>query len=158
MAAPHDPHGVEQVLSYARFLRLARPLAYSNEVGESFRNVIPKLVPAAYGLTFLYVGADIAHRVSSAPSDDRAKELADAAAFHSVASLAGPTAAVYGVVHTAKAVLRSSSPRVRAVGPVLAGLSSIPFIIQPIDHWTERMMNRYLRPHIWGERAEVSKQ
>jgi hypothetical protein len=70
MSSPdtEETHPFEGV-AYARFLpRLAsmlpRGVAYSNEVGESFRNVIPKpLLYGSYFMSFGYIGIDTAIKV-----------------------------------------------------------------------------------------------
>lgn len=140
----------EEFLAYSRFFRLMRPLAYSNEVGESFRHTFPKCLPAAYALTGLYIVGDIGRQVHQAKPRDRAKMALDASLFHLSASLVLPTLTVASVVHGTKLIVRGAkNPKVRLWTPVLAGLSSIPFIIHPIDSVTDHVMNGYIRDKIW---------
>ena len=55
----------ERSLSYLRFLpqflKKARLLAYTNEVAESFRHAIPKLIKPLYTVAFGYIAIDIGH-------------------------------------------------------------------------------------------------
>lgn len=50
-----------------------RFLGYANELGESFRPIVPRLVAPSYALAFAYVLGDTAHKttraVANAPSD-----------------------------------------------------------------------------------------
>lgn len=61
--SPDDPKHPGHLLGYARFFRVVRPLAYSNEVGEAFRHRFPQLLPWAYKLTGIYVFGDVARQV-----------------------------------------------------------------------------------------------
>ena len=66
---------IEQMASYFRFLPRAlksvsmstRPLAYSSEVGESFRHISPYFTASMYSITFCYIGHDIYKRVNEMP-------------------------------------------------------------------------------------------
>lgn len=139
----------DQILSYSRFFRLIRPLAYSNEVGESFRHVYPKVIPYAYALSFGYVGLDIARNVMN--SKHKKQQFLDSTCFHLSASIVLPTATIYSISHISKQLCFSLPNRYRIWLPVVTSLSSIPFIIHPIDNSTDRIMNKYIRPKIWND-------
>lgn len=144
-----NSHPVEAI-AYTRFFRLLRPLAYSNEVGESFRYKFPKVLPYAYGLAGVYVLGDITRQVYFETPQNRTKRAIDAGIFHLSASVLLPTATVATVVHTAKLLTRSiHNPHLKLWLPVLAGIGSIPLIIGPIDHATEHAMDLYIRKFIW---------
>lgn len=51
------------ILTYARFIRNLKFLAYSNEVGESFHHTFPKIIISAYAISFGYVLADSFHNI-----------------------------------------------------------------------------------------------
>lgn len=147
--AHHHPEDKLQPLAYARFIRLLRPLAYSNEVGESFRHVYPRVIPVAYALTFGYVAMDTYHKVMTAPPQEREKKLVDTLCFHGAASIVLPTVAVGGVVKATLLVTRSAPGPIRMIAPMIAGMASIPFMVKPIDDLVESAMDKYVRPHIW---------
>jgi hypothetical protein len=163
ITAEHNKHPL-QAFSYVRLA--ARSLAYSSEVGEAFRQRLPKLVPWAYGLTGVYIVGDIFWRLSGTPPEHYVREGLDACGFHLMASLALPTAAVAGTVKVtnglikvtpfpsqssrwmplAKWISESQRTAFRKWTPTLAGLAVIPLVIQPIDELAEHILDLTYRP------------
>ena len=137
MTHEHEHKHDLQALSYARFVKAARPLSYSSEVSEAFRHRFPQLLRVGYGLSAAYVVADTAHHVTTVPVDKRSVAFADRAIFHALASFALPSLAV----HTA---VRVASRALPPVGAVAVGLATIPAIIAPIDHAVDYAMDRAL--------------
>lgn len=129
------------VIAYARFLRVLRPLAYANEFGDSFRNLFPKLVKPSYFLSFGYIGMDIWHQVEK-EKENKLKVGVDSAIWHSIASITLPTFTIHSIVKLTNKVSNK-----KWMAPVL-GLASIPLIVGPIDHGTDNLMDGYIRPKI----------
>ena len=77
----------------------SRYLAYSSDVGESFRPVVnPKVVQSAYGISWLYVGGDVAYEGYKA--NLRAQEYCPEA-----------LAQVVGLTTAKRAIFQVSRPR-----------------------------------------------
>lgn len=147
-----------------RLIASQRGLAYASEVGEAGRPVIHKwLVRALYGASFLYVGADTYHKAMDAHNmgvnETELKILVgDTVLFHALASMAVPALTIHSIVKYSELVLRSVPMSARVarfatIAPTMAGLCSIPFIIEPIDHAVEFAMDHtartfYDRPRI----------
>lgn len=154
-------------------MRQLRPTAYASEVGESFRPVVkPWLVNMAYALSIGYVCADTAFHTynvhstlkkQSLPNDQIVKQTAinfgDKAVWHTFASMVLPAVTVHSVVkYSGKTInygLNRSSymttkhlasiGRYSRIGSVFMGLASIPFIIHPLDHLTDYVMDNTVR-------------
>lgn len=144
-----------------------RYLGYCNEVGESFRYQFPRLVLPSYGVAFAYCLADAATSGRRAydywavveaggPASalfDSAVDTADVLVWQSLASVAIPGAVINGVVRAARfAVGRSpvALPVVAATWiPTGIGLGSIPFIVAPIDHFVDLLMENTFRTVQW---------
>lgn len=56
---------------------LVRYLGYSNELGESFRPIAPKLVVPSYAVAFAYVLGDTFDKASKANVNAQAQKLSD---------------------------------------------------------------------------------
>lgn len=134
------------VLSYARFIRYARPLAYSSEVGESLRHTLPKLVTPLYALSFAYVGADLAYDVYKAPQDKRMEVGIKRGIWHGLASILMPAITINRIVWFGNQVFKSN-PRCQLYSAVL-GLCSIPFVVHPIDHGVDIVCDNYINPQL----------
>lgn len=142
----------------AETMAAQRALAYASEVGEASRPMVPRwMVRSTYGLSWLYVGADTALQVerqyaTTSDSKQAAVRAGDALVFHSVASMAAPAFTIHTIVKQSNRLFNVTSmqrfvpPRVRGLLPTVLGLGSIPFIVHPIDHVTEAVMNRTIRP------------
>ncbi|XP_026333755.1 mitochondrial fission process protein 1 [Hyposmocoma kahamanoa] len=120
-----------------------RYLGYANEVGESFRPVVPRsVVRASYGVAMLYVIADTAHKSqASLRRDGRLSKMivdaGDALIWQTLASVIIPGVVINRISHySGKGLAKyfGKIPRsTRKWMTVAIGLSSIPFIVKPID-------------------------
>ncbi|GAB9470950.1 hypothetical protein Gpo141_00008177 [Globisporangium polare] len=140
---------------------LVRYLGYSNELGESFRPISPRLVVPSYALAFAYVLGDTADKAFKASDRARAQQfsapkrnavIADAAVdtllWQTMASVVIPGFTINRVVALSSAVVQQtvkSSPVVRRWAPTAIGLGVIPFIIHPIDHFVDQIMDATTR-------------
>ena len=125
---------------------LVRYLGYANEVGESFKPLVPRIFYlGSYGIAGSYVAADAAWRGSMPPAGRSALvEGGDTLVWQGLASVAVPGFVINRVVWAA-----SQAPlpaRWRGWAPTAAGLLAIPFIIRPIDLGVEHFMDVALRP------------
>ncbi len=139
--APVSDHSYH-ALAYARFANLARPFAYSNEVGEAFAHTFPKALPLSYALAFAYVGADIGFQTylkKDEGTNVMMKTAAEATVWHGIGSIIVPTFTVKAIVHGSKKFIdsRNVSPFVKKAGPAAIALCCIPFIIKPIDRFAD---------------------
>ena len=140
----------------ARKISQVRPLAYTSEVGESFRPIIPKLfVNTSYAISIFYVGADVFYHSHCQHKKDptNTKQLAictsDHLLWHSFASMIFPAATIHTAVKFSGKFLNKFNlktyPRVLKWGPTGFGLAIIPFIIHPLDDLTDYLMNNSVR-------------
>jgi fission process protein 1 len=135
----------------------ARPMAYASEVGESFRPLVhPMFVRFLYGLSWGYVFLDSAVRTYTVRKYGREAMgycFLDASIFHTFASMALPAFTIHSIVKYSGKFLKKTLPnsRVSKFGPVVLGLGSIPFIIHPLDHFTEFVMDRTVRKLYQGK-------
>lgn len=136
----HNDDG-NNFFAYGRFIRMLRPLAYTNEFGESFRHIFPKLIAPAYIISFGYIGLDIANKVINTKPERRITTAFDNILWHGIASIAVPSFTIHSIVK----ITRKFSTK-RIMPPVL-GLAAIPFIVIPIDHGTDYLMDNYIRPY-----------
>lgn len=122
-----------------------RYFGYANEVGESFRPIVPRwLVNASYGVAGTYVVADAAWRSSMPPPGRTAfVEAADTFLWQGLASVVVPGIVINRVV---AAVSKFGPPQYKVWLPTAVGLSTIPFIIKPIDHAIDLLMDQVIRP------------
>lgn len=135
-----------QALSYLRFIKQFKFLAYSNEVGETIRHTFPYLVKPAYALSFGYILADIGYHIYPIYHKENGfgkktqEELKYYSTWHSIASLAIPTIAIGGTIKVAKKLMVLSHVKVHYIRwalPII-GIGMIPLIINPIDELVER--------------------
>ncbi|EDV46539.1 uncharacterized protein Dere_GG18153 [Drosophila erecta] len=116
-----------------------RYMGYSNEIGESFRPLVPKsLVAASYGMAIGYVCTD---------TFDKALRLQmEGASSREVAVKGGDVFWVINRITWATKTLLSKAPMpVLKTVPTLVGLASIPLIIHPIDSMVDRLMDATYR-------------
>ncbi|KAH9077393.1 mitochondrial 18 KDa protein-domain-containing protein [Lactarius deliciosus] len=135
-----------------------RYLAYTSDVGEAFRPVVPPaLVTAAYGVSWIYLAGDVgyesykAHRRGPTPFDaahftepTRIGLVAvKRAVFQSVASMALPAFTIHTAVKQAKKAFdKSTNPRLRAWGPTVTGLAIVPALPYIFDRPVEAATDR----------------
>ena len=123
---------------------------------------------AAYGLSWLYVLADTAVKTSDDFQLKKDKVHAGLTAaytfsFHCIASMALPAFTVHSIVNYSKKAidglnLLNTAPRVRGWAPTVLALTSIPFIIHPIDEVSEYILERTLHPLLFGSDAQSHSQ
>ncbi|KAG8596607.1 hypothetical protein GDO81_001986 [Engystomops pustulosus] len=135
-----------------------RYLGYANEVGESFRALVPKaLVWATYGVSTAYVTADAAdkgRRAAQKTTDgsgrtaDITVAVVDTFVWQGLASVAIPGFTINRIC-AASLYLMGRATRwplpVRKWATTAIGLSAIPFIITPIDRSVDFLLDSSLR-------------
>ncbi|KAI0796477.1 mitochondrial 18 KDa protein-domain-containing protein [Abortiporus biennis] len=149
-------------MAYAARLRTAlraghRYIAYTSDVGEAFRPVVPPaIVTAAYGISWLYLAGDVgyesykAHRKGPTPVEaanfsepTRIGMVATKrAVFQSIASMALPAFTIHTTVKQAKKLfVNTTNPRIKTWGPTATGLAIVPFLPylfdKPVEHATD---------------------
>jgi fission process protein 1 len=136
-------------------LRTSRPLAYASEIGEAVRPHVPRyLVNTLYGLSIGYVGLDIAvHTYNTYKHTNNKKitmyECLDKTIWHTGASIIFPAVTIHSIVkYSGKFIDHTNiikSVRTRKFLPSILGLSSIFFVVHPIDHFTDFLMDNTFR-------------
>jgi hypothetical protein len=142
---------VPQMIS--RSMQLARPLAYASEVGESFRHVFPYLVKPLYALSIGYVVGDIGikyYHVQHKNSNYKKWFLLDLSLWHLGASLVLPAVVINRYIHTIAWVLKRTTLPIKVIkyAPTVTGLCLIPFIVHPLDHFTDWAMDESFRKYV----------
>ena len=143
-----------------RLIAAQRALAYASEVGESFRPVTFRwIVNLSYGLSFLYVGADTYLKAVAEYEKPISPETQlhrtgivtlDTLIWHSMASIVFPGLSIHTIVKYAKKGVAATSIPQRSVKlgaalPTVIGLASIPFVIHPLDHLADFIMDNVPR-------------
>nr|XP_020656531.1 mitochondrial fission process protein 1 isoform X1 [Pogona vitticeps] len=135
-----------------------RYLGYANEVGESFRAIVPvSLVWASYGMATVYVTADAVDKgkkaATATPKEDgrttrAAVAVVDTFVWQALASVIIPGFTINRIC-AASLYLMGRITRwplsVRKWTTTAVGLSAIPFIIKPIDRSVDFLMDSSLR-------------
>lgn len=139
-------------LAYARrmvqaFLVKGRAAAYTSDVGESVRPVVPSwFVRACYGMTWMYVFTDVSYHTADAYMAQKSKEVVcrtavQSTVFQVIASVAVPSLIIHQVVHMGQRAVKSLPPgRIQFWLPSVIGLACIPFmpyVDEPIEHVIE---------------------
>ncbi len=130
----------EYFARYARgaivaFLTKGRFIAYTSDIGESARPVMPSwFVNGCYGLTFLYVGVAVYHHTEEASSAGASQNMVmrtflHTSVFELLASVALPSLIIHQAVHFAQnhANKLPAGPVARWA-PTAVGLACIPFL------------------------------
>mmetsp|Transcript_62304 Transcript_62304/g.148753 ORF Transcript_62304/g.148753 Transcript_62304/m.148753 type:complete len:261 (-) Transcript_62304:132-914(-) len=141
--------GPGKYIVYARravqaFLTKGRLVAYTSDVGESVRPVVPPfVVRLCYGLTWGYVGVDVAYHTFEEQQKGSAMELVARTAVHAttfqvIASVAIPAFIIHQAVHAVQVALKNTPPGlVTRWVPSLCGLALIPllpYVDEPVEH------------------------
>ncbi|KAJ1628290.1 mitochondrial 18kDa protein, partial [Pavlovales sp. CCMP2436] len=110
-----------------------RYVAYSSDVGEALRPIVPWIsVNATYGIAVAYIVADVGKSTyveAQKPDGNVPRAFSKAAIFHSLGSLALPAVMIHQTVHAAQHLAkRSGNVRLGKWGPTLSGLALIPFL------------------------------
>ncbi|KAJ3516206.1 hypothetical protein NLJ89_g1264 [Agrocybe chaxingu] len=150
-------------LAYGARLRTAlragtRYIAYTSDIGEAFRPVVPPwVVTAAYGVSWLYLSGDVGyesfksyHRgptpLEAANFSEPARigiSAVQRAAFQSIASMALPALTIHtAVAQSKKAFRHATNPKVRTWGPTMTGLAIVPVLPYLFDHPVEQATDR----------------
>ncbi|BGO97371.1 Mitochondrial 18 kDa protein [Rhodotorula toruloides] len=133
-----------------------RYLAYSSDVGESFRPVVaPRAVTAAYGISWAYVTGDVAYEGYKARM--RAHEMAPEAVqqvvgltvakraiFQATASMLLPSLTIHTIVKYSALWVKKQgiqSIRIRQWLPSALGLGMIPFLPTLFDEPVEQAVD-----------------
>jgi fission process protein 1 len=131
----------------------AKAAAYASEVGESFRPIVPRsVVNFLYIVSIGYVIFDIAGRTYCVK--DQGKEAMryfclDTTLFHLMASLVFPAVVIHKIVKLSQKGMKKALPKslkLQAWVPAIFALCSVPFIIEPIDHVAEFILDKGVRP------------
>jgi fission process protein 1 len=97
-------------------------------------------------LAFGYIATDITVTVAEAKPEERKIVLFDRTLWHSMASLVIPGVTVHQTVKfTSKAVKNMANVHAKRIIPVAVGLGIIPFIVHPIDHFADFVMDKTVR-------------
>jgi len=135
-----DQFQAEYVARYARgaivaFLTKGRFIAYTSDIGESARPVMPSwFVNACYGLTFLYVGVAVGHHTFEAHEQGASQMMVlrtftHSTTFELLASVAMPSLIIHQAVHFAQhQAHRLPAGPVARWAPTVVGLACIPFL------------------------------
>lgn len=144
-----------------------RYLGYANEVGESFRYQYPRLVVPSYAIAFGYCLMDSlsagyytwkAHDTEKEREQNvQSKEMrtfltmGDTLLWQTLASVTIPGVTINLIVKASRVAV----PRLPGLSgfavkwiPTVLGLSSIPFIVHPIDRSVDYMMDNTVR-QLW---------
>ncbi|XP_016990612.1 mitochondrial fission process protein 1 [Drosophila rhopaloa] len=128
-----------------------RYMGYSNEIGESFRPLVPKsLVAASYGMAIGYVCTDtfdktLRLQMEGASPREVAIKGGDVFAWQMLASVAIPGLVINRITWATKRLLSRAPVPILKTVPTLVGLASIPLIIHPIDSMVDRLMDATYR-------------
>ncbi|XP_039581907.1 mitochondrial fission process protein 1 isoform X1 [Passer montanus] len=132
-----------------------RYLGYANEVGESFRALVPvPVVWASYGVATAYVTADAidkGRKAAAAHAQDPTRvgvAVVDTFVWQSLASVAIPGFTINRLCAASLALLGALTRwplPVRRWTTTALGLAAIPLIITPIDRTVDFLMDSSLR-------------
>ncbi|KAJ6539063.1 mitochondrial 18 KDa protein-domain-containing protein [Mycena capillaripes] len=135
-----------------------RYIAYTSDIGEAFRPVVPPyIVSAAYAISWLYLAGDVSYESYKAqrlgPTPLEAAHFSEPvriglvaverATFQSLASMALPALTIHTAVKQAKKAFdKAKNPRLRTWGPTVTGLAIVPVLPYLFDHPVEHVTDR----------------
>ncbi|CAB1332737.1 unnamed protein product [Coregonus sp. 'balchen'] len=126
-----------------------RFLGYANEVGEAFRALVPvSAVWATYAVATVYVSADAEHGDNPGKTTKVAVAVVDTFVWQALASVAIPGFTINRVCAASLYLLGRTTRlplSVRKWTTTAIGLSTIPFIIHPIDSGVDFLLDSSLR-------------
>ncbi|BEI85064.1 hypothetical protein CcaverHIS002_0504650 [Cutaneotrichosporon cavernicola] len=161
-----DADSVDSNVRYAAYLRRIRDVvragsrytAYTSDVGEAFRPVVPPwVVTAAYGISWAYLIGDVAFTTYKAkeqgPTAWEAANFSEPtrlsmvavkrSVFQGLASMALPAFTIHtAVAQTAKAVKNSKNVFAKRWLPSAVGIGIVPFLPYLFDHPVEYATDR----------------
>lgn len=139
----------------------ARYTAYSSDVGEAFRPVVPEwAVRATYGVAISYIGAEVGlttwkeSQRPEATQETTLRAAVHASIFQGIASLALPMVIIHQTVHAAQAVTKRVG-RFTKWGPTIAGLALIPALPYAVDEPCEHAID-YVFDRFWPVKGKAS--
>ena len=148
-----------------KMLARLRLTAFTSEVGESLRPVIPGWqVACAYGVSWLYVFIDVAVRGAeqwaSAPGDPArlTRLITYTSIFHTVATMLIPAVLIHAAVHGVQHLVRRYAVRRGLLAlfatwlPTFVGIALIPAMLL-FDHPVEMLLDK-LFAAVWPVRDE----
>lgn len=140
-----------------------RYLGYANELGESFRPIMPALVVPSYMLSFGYVLADTVDKSRRVYAEEGSNPMQtsltasiafDTLVWQSLASVIFPGLTINRAVSLTSGALKASGSSSRGMlmrwGPTAVGLGVIPLIIHPLDAFTHYIMDHTSRPFAYS--------
>ncbi|BEJ15950.1 hypothetical protein CspHIS471_0505550 [Cutaneotrichosporon sp. HIS471] len=161
-----DADSVDSNVRYAAYLRRIRDVvragsrytAYTSDVGEAFRPVVPPwIVTAAYGISWAYLIGDVTFTTYKAkeqgPTAWEAANFSEPtrlsmvavkrSVFQGLASMALPAFTIHtAVAQTAKAVKNSQNVFAKRWLPSAVGIGIVPFLPYLFDHPVEYATDR----------------
>jgi fission process protein 1 len=141
---------------FAALARAVRYAAYTSDVGEAFRPIVhPRVVTAAYGISWAYVIGDVAYDSYDKYNRlnfrgwDLAHSTSKRTVFQSAASMALPAFTIHSVVHYSKDyIFKPKLPQYLKWGPTFCGLGVVPFLPvmfdQPVEVACDWLWDRML--------------
>eukprot|EP01089_Gocevia_fonbrunei_P016896 TRINITY_DN5348_c0_g1_i1.p1 TRINITY_DN5348_c0_g1~~TRINITY_DN5348_c0_g1_i1.p1 ORF type:complete len:212 (-),score=31.00 TRINITY_DN5348_c0_g1_i1:29-664(-) len=147
---PEGPSTTDTPLRYLAYLaRLrtlalttARYVAYSSDVGEAFRPVVPPIiVTGCYALSWVYVLGDVSYEgykthAVGADTNTLAHVVIKRGVFQSLASMMLPAILIHTQVNLFSKVFKKVG-RFQRWGPTIMGLSLVPALPYIFDHPVE---------------------
>ncbi|ORX34449.1 mitochondrial 18kDa protein [Kockovaella imperatae] len=156
-----DVDSTDSSVRYAAYLRRVRDIvhagsrytAYTSDVGEAFRPVVPPIVvTAAYGISWAYLIGDVGFTTYKSsqlgPSPLEAVNMSEPtrlglvavkrSVFQGIASMALPAFTIHSSVKFAgRQFAKASNPTLRRWGPTVVGISIVPALPYLFDHPVE---------------------
>jgi len=127
-----------------RIAKSTRYLAYSSDVGEAFRPVVPAFaVNATYALALGYCTFDVGYEgyKESKAGGEVSRTLIKQTLFQGLASIGLPFLIIHTAVHTTQKACKQYAPKALKWGPTIVGLVIIPFLPavcdEPVEHAIE---------------------
>lgn len=140
----------------AAAVKNVRLIAYTSDVGESLRPVVPRwVVNSAYGVSFAYVGCDVYFHTEAEMTKGSSREVVARTAietftFQMIASIFVPSLLIHGAVHRVEHMAKNWTSKYKGWAPPLAGLALIPLLPVTIDEPLEFLVGGafdYAWPH-----------
>ncbi|ORY27804.1 mitochondrial 18 KDa protein-domain-containing protein [Naematelia encephala] len=157
-------------MRYAAYLRRARDIvragsrytAYTSDVGEAFRPVVPPyLVTAAYAISWSYLIGDVSWATYKSsqlgPSPIEAANISEPtrlalvavkrSVFQGIASMALPAFTIHTAVkYAGRQFAKSTNTTLKRWGPTSVGLGIVPFLPylfdEPVEHVVEATFDK----------------
>mmetsp|Transcript_31235 Transcript_31235/g.73090 ORF Transcript_31235/g.73090 Transcript_31235/m.73090 type:complete len:484 (-) Transcript_31235:12-1463(-) len=134
------------VKRFAQLQKASRYLAYTSDVGEAFRPVVPAaVVNASYAVAVGYVAWDV-YSIAKAEEKIEGGNVTRAAVhrtvFQGVASIGMPFLIIHTAVHMAHKQIHKHAPKYLKWGPTIIGLILIPALPFICDEPSEYVIDK----------------